>query len=337
MLLTFAEAKDSQELADVSAVCSDTTQFRSYLNQATRKLMRRGNWFGTVQKVRVCIYNNCITWPRFVGTTLATNFCGKQSRGGNFWYDFLPMGGENWKGILSDYRSGRCHGNLVHENSGLSPVFNNIPCGQLFYVRAYPAYKQDAGKTITIFGVDNNGQTIMTKRSDGTYQEGVVLTLAVPFAVTPTTLQKIDRVLKDATMGPVRLYLYDSINDALVDCAKYDPNETNPQYLFSQIKGRRPMNCTYCTSVEALVKLQFVEVVNDTDLVLIDNLDALQLMMFAGRNRTASKLAEAQQLELDAIRELNYGLRDKFPIEQFEVAWRPYGTADFSRVSGGFI
>jgi len=336
MLLTFGEAKNSTELAEVSGTCADSDKFRDLLNQATRKLMRRGNFFGTVQKIRVCTYDGCIVWPRWVGTILASNFCGKQAKGSSYWFEFLPLGGENWKEIMSLMRAGRCGGNLVLENSGTSPVSRNIPCGRLAYVRAYPSVKQDVGKTLTIFGIDENGQTIR-QLVDGVWQEGYTLTLALNYAVTPFKVKWIDRVLKQKTQGPLRLYYHFSDNDDLLDAADYAPSETSPSMMTSEVHGRRPHNSCFCSSVDALVKLEFIPVETDNDVVLIENLDALQLMMFSARNQTNGDIAKARALEADAIRELNYGLRDKFPIEQFECSFNPFGTARLERVTGGFI
>ena len=335
-LLTFGEAKDSRELANVSGVCSNSDEFMSLLNQATRKLMRRGNFFGTVQKIRVCIYDGCIVWPRWVGTILSANFCGQQSRGANYWFQFLPLGGENWKSISASLQSGRCGGNIILENSGTSCVSRNIPCGRLAYVRAYPGVKQDVGKKITIFGLNEYGQPLK-QLINGTWQEGYTLTLSLNYAVTPFTMRRIDRILKDKTQAEVRLYYNFPDNNDLLDAAEYAPSETSPLRMTSVVHGTRPQNCSNCSSVDALVKLEFIPVETDNDVVLIDNLDALQTMMFSSRYRTSGEIAQANALEIDSIRELNYGLRDKFPIEQFECSFNPFGTARLEKVTCGFI
>ena len=88
--------------------------------------------------------------------------------------------------------------------------------------------------------------------------------------------------------------------------------------------------------ITALVKLAFVPVVNPNDLVLIENEDALCHMIQSIRYREAGNAGAATQFELDAFRELNYQLRDRFPIEQLTIDFRPFGTADLNRVTGGF-
>jgi hypothetical protein len=290
-LLTFGQAKASRELAQVSGVCGGSDQFRAYLNQAVRKLMRRGNWFGTVKELQVCVFENCITWPRFVGTVLATNVCQRHVEPQNYWYDFLPLRRDsyNWGDIFQIAQSANCGGNAVTVFDGTSPVFNQIPCGKQFYIRAYPSVRADVGKTIRIFGFDNNGQPIRSKNSDGTWSDGILLTLSIPFATTPFVLTPpITRVLKDQTQGIVRLFQFDQINNVLLNCAEYQPSEMSPAYQHSRLQGFRftPNSCNQgLKSIKALIKLQFVEVQSDTDLVLIDNLDAIQLMIHSIRNR----------------------------------------------------
>ena len=336
-LLSFRAAKDSNELANISGVCPSSEQFKSYLNQAVRKIMRRGNWFGTVQKIRVCVYDNCITWPRYVGTILANNVSGRHVPPQNLWWNFLPIQRDeywpHWDGIRN---CGHCCGNAVGEMDGTTPVFQNIPCGQAMFVRAYLSWKPDAGKTITIFGIDANGQEIYTTRPDGTRQPGVVVTLAVPYAVTPFQIRKITRVLKQPTQGIVRLYAYDGTT--LYDCATYDPSELSPNYVHEKLQGAcLSRACGGVRSVEALIKLEFVPVVNDSDLVLIENLDAIQIMIQSQREKDAGHNDAAKGLELDAFRELQYGLRDRYPIEQFVSTFQPFGTARLERVLGGFL
>lgn len=339
-LLTYGAAKVSRDLANVSGVCGSSDQFKSYLNQATEALMNRGDWFATVQKIRVCVRNNCVVWPRNVGTILATNVCGLRIPQKDFWFDFLPINAGEWLDhwrLGADFRGRPCGGNAVFENAGTTSVFANVPCNQTFYVRAYPSTQADVGKTITIFGIDLNGQVVRTVQN-GILQEGVVLTLAVPFTTTPMAFQRIDRVVKDKTQGVVRLYFFDTINNVLWDCATYEPSETSPSYNFSRLVGmRQNRNVCPLTSIEALVKLEFIPVENDNDIVGIRNTRALKFMIQAIRHEDAGDKEKAKDSEKDAFRELNYELRNKFPIEQFVASFNPFGTANFSRVNGGMI
>lgn len=228
----------------------------------------------------------------------------------------------------NEFRRGQDWGTQVVENNGTSPVFQNIECGE-FYIRAYPSARADVGKKIRLFGIDENGQVIRKKNSDGILEDGVELTLAAPFVSTSFRLRTISRVLKDETQGVVRLYQYDAENDVLKDCATYDPSERSPDYRSTIIRGFSRRGCcgTDTKSIAALVKLEFIPVQNDYDLVLIRNIDALKLMMQSQKMATAGKIAEMRALEMDAVREMNLELRDKFPVEQTAVEMMPFGTA----------
>lgn len=332
-LLTYKQARDSRDLAAVMGVCPTSLDGREYLNKAVRMLMNRGNFWGTVQLMRGCVFNQCITWPRYVGTVLAMNMCGANVPVWNNWYEFLPIG---TRGIMHEgFRivGTSCSGNLAAANEGTTSVFDNVPCGKARYIRAYPQTRLDAGKKVTIFGIDSNGQTIRTKRTDGTFQDGVVINISVPFGSTSITVREITRVVKEETQGVVRLFQYDATGDTLHDCAVYEPTELSPNYRFTRIQGtnQRARGCCDCPDglkqIKGLVKLQFVPVKHDDDLVLIENLDAIAMMIQGIRNREANKQGSADGLESSAIRELNLELRDKFPLEQTPIQLNPFGTA----------
>src|SRR5262249_10176007 len=129
-----------------------------------------------------------------------------------------------------------------------TPVFNPIGCAAGVYIRAYPERQADVGKTITIYGVDSNGQELFTKQN-GDWLPGVVLTLAIPFVSTPFTLRTITRVQKDVTKGKVRLFQYDATNNVLLDCAVYSPDETTPAYQHTVINAfNNSCNCNQVTN-----------------------------------------------------------------------------------------
>ena len=339
MLLTFKQVKESG-ITDIASACSESSQFAGYVNQATDRLMTRGNWIGTVQPIQLCVYGHCLTWPRYVGTPLAVNVCGRNIPVQGNWFSFLPLN----NGMLSGRRGlgdffwdgRRFWGNraIVTENDGWSPVFRQI--GKTLndagnYVRAYPRCQADIGKTITFFGIDGNGQPVQ-QRINGVWSDGITLTLELPFASTPMPLRKVLRVVKDVTVCPINCYQYDANNNVLLDLAQYDPQETTPSYAHSVIRGNRE-HCRDAngnelpTQITALVKLAFQRVVNDTDLVLIDNLAALKLMIMAIKKEDAGDAAGSTAFEGKAIHELNLQLRDKIPTDQIPVTVESFGTA----------
>lgn len=338
-MLTFGQLKASEVPATVG-VCPDSDVFKDYTNKATRMLMNRGSFYGTVQRLKICVYNNCLVWPRTVSVPLAINTGGGFNEVWNHWYEFMPLGhcdfgyGRfSWNGALGQF----C-GNLRTINDGVSPVFNNIPCGRTHYIRAYPSTQEDIGKKTRIFGIDENGQVIRTQNADNTWSEGVELTLALPFVSTSFKLREVTRIIKDETEGVLRYYQYDDENAVLLDLVVLDPSETNPMYRRSRLPSTcRSRSCTTPRSIEALVKLEFIPVKHDTDLVLISNQDALSDMMLSVKYSNGGDALMAKDFEAKALRELNLELNSRIPIEQTPVQINPFGSALPARASVGRI
>lgn len=331
-LLTFKEVKES-DIPDIAGVCADSDQFRNYLNKATRMLMTRGNFYGTVQKIQVCTYDDCIVWPRYVGTVLAVNRCGHPLPLWNNWYTFVPLDREIdfCAGAFNRVGGDRWAGNAQVVDDGWSAVFNNVTCGGGNYIRAYPSTQQDLGKKTRIFGKDNNGQTILTQNADGSWNEGVELTLALPFVSTPFTVRTVERITKDKTQGPLRYYQYDANNNVLLDLVSYDPAETTPLYRRSKMLRQRinanNQACGGARRIDALIKLQFQPVFFDSDVVLIANQDALRDMIMSVKISDTGDKDGALKYELSGIHELNLEVSDKFPKQQTPVDINPFGTA----------
>lgn len=300
--------------------------------------MNRGNFWGTVQNMDGCIYNNCLVWPREVGTPLAVNRCGHSIPPRNHWYSYNAVLPDDVRHFQHQTING-CRGDIALENIGVTPVFNQIPCLNDRFVRFYPTQPTDVGKTITIFGIDGNGQVIRSQRSDGTFQDGVVLVLAMPFVETTFLVRRIDRVLKQATDGPVFGYQWDGAT--LFDLAAYASSETNPEYrntkILTGLCNSMTSGCCSPGRVRALVKLKFIPVVNDDDLVLIDNLDALAVAMQSIKQSDAYDSDEAEKMMARAVHELNLELRDRLPIDETPVNFKPYGNAHLRRQRIGHL
>jgi len=301
MLITVAQAKASR-LQQVAASCPNSSEFLSLLNEATERLMNRGDWPGTVIPIRVCSYAGCVVFPRWVGEVRKLNVCGQPVSVTNFWWSFFDDADrhtwETWCGP-------ECRMTL----QGQTPVFQDI-LGEGRLVRAYPLVSQDVGKTVTIFGTDNNGQPLRTLNADNTWSDGVVITLAMPFGTTSTYIRKIDRVLiESGTQGRVMLFGYNVSGDVLETVATYEPGEVNPSFtrykLHVQRCGTSATDCGTLKSLVALIKLRFIPAVTDNDLVLIENIPALKLMIQSIKREEAGDEQGARMKEKSAIRELN--------------------------------
>lgn len=340
MLKTLSQARAST-LSQISGACASTSAFLALLNEATDRLMDRGDWPGTIVPIMTCVSQGCVVWPRYVGSVRRINVCMAPVPTQNVWTQFLQYDSPNW------IDGGRWWGNNgwgtwagAEIPSGLwtgqgafmmdqtrTPVFQDVQ-GDGRLIRAYPQYQADIGKTIRIFGIDNNGQTLRTRQVDGKWRDGIVLTLTTPFISSTDYVRKIERVLLDEMQGDVRVYAYNVADAVLEPVANYEPGDINPAFERYRLDLRQ-CGCDCVKSVIALVKLKFIPARYDNDLVLIENLNALKLMMQCIKLEEANNPSLAEEYEVRAIRELNASLNNQSPREDIQVAIASFGKRSF--------
>lgn len=299
--------------------------FLNYCRDSVRQLMQRGNWYGTVWSMDGCVKNGCITWPREVDTVLALNHCDHPTIMQNHWYRFMQPDSQCRRRLQGWYNNG-WRGNRVMDMGNQACCFNPIQAPG-FTLRVFITQPTDVGKTITFYGVDANGQEVMSMRPDTTFQAGIQLTLATPSVDTPVQFRHVTRVVKQETDGPLNVYQFNQQLGFLLDFAHYGATETNPEYQVSRVSGR--MNgCG--DQISALIKMKYVPFKYQDDLVQIDNQDAIRDMIYSLRKKEAGDAAAAFAYETSALRELNHQMRNLYPDENFIVNFRPFGNDDLN-------
>ena len=235
-MIAFKQLKDpSGVVARSAGLDPEGVDFRHYTNDAVRELMRRGNWWATVQPVIGCVREHTITWAREVAAVLALNNCNRPADLANLWGQYMPLDAEHVR-MARDYDHWGRAGNVVVETTGTSCVFNPIVADGM-NLQLYISQPTDAGKFVTIYGIDSNGQVIRSQRPDGTFQDGLVLTLTNPMVQSPYCIRHVIRVVKDITDGPINAYQYSVPGNFMVDLAQWQATETNPQYITTRIKS----------------------------------------------------------------------------------------------------
>jgi hypothetical protein len=175
----------------------------------------------------------------------------------------------------------------------------------------------------------------MHRNEDGDWRDGVVLVLQPGYAETPGYVSNIHRVLKDRTQKNVTLFAWNATDAVLEDLALYEPGETNPSFArYSLNINTRPQTdgTEGFQSVTALVKLNFIPVEFDTDLVLINNATALKFMVQAILLEEGGDDQGAQLKITKAIQELNFSLRDENFNNQISVNANSVGTPIYSPI-----
>lgn len=337
-MLVLQDAMDDLGIRRVASFCQTSLDFRDLVNSAQRRLLRRGDWVGTVVPIYVCVYNGCVVWPRYVQSVRKISACNQPLQVQNLWYNYMEgvhnnCGAWGYNGMTGKWMN--YEGSMAQQ--GKSSLFQDIQ-GDGRLVRAYVRCPNDEGKTVTIFGTDNNGQILQTQNLDGSYSTGVVLTLPDPvtqFVSTSQYVRSIDYVLKDQTECPVDLFAYNATELVLEPLATYDPSETRPSYEKTRINFQMwnlaGASCSCLKGVMALVKLKFIPAQLPTDLLLIDNLDALKLAIQGVKLGEAGDINGERARIADSIREMNHDIEDWSPDGQFAAQDNTFGGATFGQ------
>jgi hypothetical protein len=307
-----SDARNDLGIKSISGVCGSSAQLAQYVNEAQRRLMRRGNWYDTEWVVSFCVSGNIIAWPRWVGSVNGIRF-GKGRPGQLF--------NNNYSFVGPHLRHSGFHCDTVIEDANMGPCANEVSGTAGKLIRYYVVNPADVGKTITLYGSQYGAQPLQ----DSTGAAGLSLTAANPYGASTTLVTRIDSVVRQATIGMAYLYEFDPTANTLRDLAAFEPGETNPRIRRSIIhnkpynRDQADANGICWTTMEALIKLEFIPVVNDRDFLMIDNLDAIKFMIQAIKAEEANDEQTAELKISKAIRELNFDLRDKNGDDQMPI------------------
>ena len=313
---TLADAKRSS-LRDVSAACPDSQQFIDLVNKAQRKILKRGEWFGTEFLYRFSVNGIFIVWPRFVKTIYGVRFCEccHDNRPASIFNNHFNYVGPHI------HRHG-FHSTALIEDANPVPCYNEVSSNTGKYVQYYVVKRNDVvnQKTIRLYGSEYGGQELREQVS-GVWVPGITLTAAAPFSETTKLITRISSVIRDPTEGAAYLFERDPATGLLRDLASYQPDETNPQYKRSKIVAcpldLNQGNCNFF--FEALVKLRFVPVNSDRDFLLIDDFDALEYAIQSIKAEQAGDNTTGEIFMTKAIREMNMTDRENLPDDQVPV------------------
>lgn len=302
--LTLADVKASRIPAALG-MCATDARIPAFVNEAVQRLLPKGHWHGTTQKIRICASEGCITLPAQVATIEKAAICKQPIPVRDQWYEFNESGA----GIRDE---DNCFSEALYQ--GRFPTFAEIR-GTTKQLRFVCDLSTDVGRTVLALGYDENGNWIRTVQG-GTRKDGELITLAQSPGVNSTkSFSSItDLQFADDLDGQVWLYEYNTTTGVQRMIGRYDYWETRPayaRYLFPSIKS----NCDSdgaCDeqSVDIIGKLEFIPVKVDTDYVLIGHIPALKEMCVAinrAENEQDSVKANTILLagEAAAVRELN--------------------------------
>jgi len=304
MKLTLAEIKASRVPAALG-YCSTDARVVQFVNEAVQRLITRGLWWGTVQRIKVCLSNACVTWPRHIAAIEALNICDWPIVGRNQWYEHL----ENGPGTQDETSY------LQWIDRGRAATFDDIT-GTNKKIKVYADVDESASARILLQGHDENNNWIRTQDA-GTWIDGEYVGIN---KTTPQTSTKFFTTLvsvqKPVTNGVVRVYELNTTTSALKALGYYEPDEKLPDYRRTIIAGLENVgDCcegTGCASktVIAMVKLEFIPMVVDLNWCMIGNIaslkDACVAIQRLEQNRPQEYEYFMASAELELNKELNH-------------------------------
>lgn len=292
MRFTLKSLKDAR-VPFALGVCPDDPRLVQWVNEATERLLYTGKWFGTVARFLICASDGCLTLPVFVATIEAVNVCGRPANVRDFWYEFLENGPGSVIGDNHGPHNGGCMNAAIMR--GNFPTFADIKGinKKLNFICDLAA---DACKSVLALGYDQNGNWIRTQQN-GVYMDGEIInlsqgsgTLSVNLFSSVTGIQ-----LPSDLSGQVWLYEYDTTLTTKIMIGHYQYFETNPSYARYYFPGVIPSCNTpnnRLTRVEAMCKLAYIPVKQDTDYLIIGNIPALKEMMIG---------IKKSEMEIDSV------------------------------------
>lgn len=119
------------------------------------------------------------------------------------------------------------------------------------------------------------------------------------FVTSATAVRDVERVAKRKTEGFISLYTYDPVTYQMYFLSKYHPQETNPRYRRYRITSPDYVNGS---SIYALCELGYTPLTHEDDILIVQNMDALKMMVMAIEFENEREFQAAKAYEADAYR-----------------------------------
>ena len=339
----------NSRLPQILGLCTaDTPQISNYVNTAQRRLLmcrEAGDegWYGTWAEVAfnaVSCSAPYITAPREIARIEKIDVCKHPVPIQNQFYEYLDYG----NGRMPQRRTSSCNVQSFTRNNAVTFAdISNTPVT----LRIYPTSASDvnASKRVLFQGLDANDSVIYSQ--DGFENvTGIFVNIASPFSDTPMTFNRLTGIQKDVTSGDVQIFQVDPVTGLETLISIMQPGETTASYRRYYLNNL-PANCCHNPSlgvldlqVTAIVKLDLIPVVTDTDYCLIQNLEAIteecQSVRYSEMDSENAKKMAAER-HTQAVRMLQGELVHYMGKTTAAVNFAPFGTARLDRIKIGMI
>lgn len=336
-------------LPSLLGLCTaDTPQIANYVNSAQRRLLmcrEAGDegWYGTWAEVAfnaVSCATPYITMPREIARIEKIDVCSNPVQIQNQFYEYLDYG----NGRMPKIWNHTCVVQAYTRNNSVTFVdLYNTPV--ILRVYATNASDMNSAKRVLFQGWDSNDSVIYTQ--DGFENvSGIFVNISSPFSDTPLSFNRLTGVQKDVTAGDIQIFMVDPTTGTETLILIMQPSETTASYRRYYLNNL-PANCCYNPSlgvldlqVTAIVKLDLIPVVTDTDYCLIQNLEAIteecQSVRYSEMDSESAKKMAAER-HTQAVRMLQGELVHYMGKTTAAVNFAPFGTARLERQKIGTL
>jgi hypothetical protein len=260
---------------------SDVNSAADIVNEAQQRLLNDPlqpdeGWWGTWAKMafNVTPSNPWFTAPRNVARITALDVCKHPTTLRNEWYEFLDFG----SGLQPPNccANSQCNSSAVYDRGTAVTNLDIAPPNKK--LRFYITEASDVNKRALVQGTDAAGNVVYTQ--DGFSQaQGEYVTFVNPLATTTNEWLTITGIQKDITDGDIQVKEADTVTGDERLILTMEPGEKVARYRRYYFAGLPSGCCTTTTGqvqVVAMVKLEYIPVVADTDYLTIGNLTALK-------------------------------------------------------------
>lgn len=350
-------------LPETVGLCKgDVSGIAAYVNSSEDRLIKcketgDEGWYGTFAEVAfngVSRINPFITTPRGIARVEAVNVCNFTVPMNNQFVEYLDFGNGRFP---KAWREQCFHG----DNLGLCNVFqrNNAvtftdPTLKAFFIAIYTTNPLDFNSPARIFlqGIDTT-DSIVYSMDNGVQVQGVFLPITSPFSQSAIQFSRLTGIQKDVTQGEIQFFQVDPATGIQTLIHTMQPGETvagyRRYYLNDLPRSCCPFPGTPCVPpltgtqplrVTALVKLEPVRVVHDTDYLLLHNMEALieeaQALRYSMIDSAEATSKEARHHQ-KAVQFLNGELVHYYGENEPAVNFKPFGSASLERLNIGMM
>lgn len=340
--LSYAREKLGKYVAEGSC---DPDTIDEAINNAISTLIEIADWKNTTRRIRLHTCKDIISLPEEFEMVRALAIDGVPSNVFNKYWEYMDGGPGSIDS--SNYTSGNDLidlGNnwpVMRDIDILDDEGNQTP-RKIF---AVSTEKADINLTLEVRGSTTYNNQILTSGVPGfdlsinRWKDGVEGSLKElnMMQMSPMVIKKIHSIVKPVTKGYITLYavnpasdLSDENDPMLWWLAKYHPDCTNPGFRrFKMTNLNSGGNC-----VSAVCKLSFVPAKHDSDILLIQNLNALKFMMQANSKFDTYMPEEGNKLQMLAVAALDNQKHNSNPISRqgINVQCDAFGMGGIPRV-----